>query len=291
MQLFVDHLCNVDFSYLDPFRGIVGETWLTNVIMTGELDEQGMICDFGQVKKHIRQWLDLNLDHCLLVPKTAPQLNYQRENDRISLQWQLTNNKTIQLKSPQQAIALVDTDQIDPESCNIWAGTQLLAHFRHLQIPLKSLQLEFITEFIQGPYYHYSHGLKKHDGNCQRIAHGHRSKLEVWLDGELAVSEAELWAKQWRDIYIGSEDDLIDTTKPIDSSGFQSDQNLLFRYQAIQGEFELEIPQQYCYLIPTDSTVEYIALYIAKQIKAKYPDKNVAVKAYEGWKKGAKVEL
>ena len=63
MLLFVDHLTNVDFSFLDERRGLLGETWLANVQLQGDLDDQGMVCDFGIVKKRLRQWLDEELDH------------------------------------------------------------------------------------------------------------------------------------------------------------------------------------------------------------------------------------
>ena len=50
MRLFVDQLTNVDFSYLCPARGLLGETWLASIQLVGSLDEQGMVCDFGTVK-------------------------------------------------------------------------------------------------------------------------------------------------------------------------------------------------------------------------------------------------
>jgi 6-pyruvoyl-tetrahydropterin synthase len=74
MRLFVDNLTNIDFSYLCPKRGLVGETWLANVELAGELDEQGMICDFGIVKKILRNWLEHRIDHCLLVPANSPEV-------------------------------------------------------------------------------------------------------------------------------------------------------------------------------------------------------------------------
>ena len=74
MHLFVEQLTNVDFSYLDAKRGVVGETWWASAILEGALDDQGMVCDFGIVKKTLRQWLDTELDHRLLVPAEAPGL-------------------------------------------------------------------------------------------------------------------------------------------------------------------------------------------------------------------------
>ena len=51
MHLFVEKLVNIDFSYLDVTRGLVGETWWASTSLEGALDQQGMVCDFGTVKK------------------------------------------------------------------------------------------------------------------------------------------------------------------------------------------------------------------------------------------------
>ena len=89
------------------------------------------------------------------------------------------------------------------------------------------------------------------------------------------------WADKWEDIYIGSRDDLISS----------SDAHYLFEYQAQQGHFSLNIPKSQCYLIDTDSTVEFIAQHIAQELKNAEPNDKHVVKAYEGLAKGAIVSL
>lgn len=278
MLLFVNKLTNSDFSYLHPERGLVGETWLSHIELEGELDEQGMICDFGIVKKTVRRLLDDLIDHRLLIPEQSPLARIDEQEDYTHIHWQLPDGKQIQHRSPNQSITLLDAEAITPDSVARWCE-QLLS----LELPqlIDNIHLRFSTEAIDGAYYHYSHGLKKHDGKCQRIAHGHRSRIEIEKDGRRDYSLEARWAKQFTDIYIGTEEDL--------GEAGSVPTHCRFHYQAPEGEFMLLLPQQSCYLIPSDSTVEYIAQHIADCLKSESPRHTFKVKAFEGLDKGAVV--
>lgn len=274
MHLFVDSLTNVDFSYLDHNRGIVGETWLANAALDGALDHQGMVCDFGIVKKTLRTWLDTELDHRLLVPTGSKHLTLSRTGDNLELHWQLSSGDKITVTGPEQAFALVEVTEISPDSVAAWCVQQLAGVF---PTSVDQLSLAFESEDIATPFYHYSHGLKKHDGNCQRIAHGHRSRIRIDVDGTRSSALESAWAQRWADIYLGTREDLQS----------EDDQQLQFAYQARQGAFTLSIPAARCEVLDCDTTVEQLAQYIADTLAQENPGKEIRVRAYEGIGKGA----
>lgn len=278
MLLFVDKLTNSDFSYLHPERGLVGETWLAHIELQGALDEQGMVCDFGIVKKTVRRLLDDLIDHRLLVPARAANIAIVEDEEYTRLVWRMTDNRQIKHYSPNPCITLLDTDAITPQSVAAWCE-QLI----RLELPqlIETVQLRFCVENIDGAYYHYSHGLKKHEGKCQRIAHGHRSRIEIEKDGQRDLALERQWATQFTDIYIGTSDDVDIHSDDVNHTHF--------RYQAPEGNFELSLPSSACYLIDSDSTVECIAQHIADTLKSQSPHHHFRVKAFEGLDKGAVV--
>ncbi len=273
MQLFVDQLTNVDFSFLHTERGMLGETWLTSALLDGAVDDEGMICDFSIVKRTLRNWLDDEVDHRLLVPTQSPALELKQEGDQISLTWQFSD-QSLSVAGPAQAFALVDAESITAESVAVWCKLQLKDHF---PVNVEQLTLSFETEAIAGAFYHYSHGLKLHNGNCQRIAHGHRSRILIWLNEERSLELEQLWAQRWQDIYLGFEEDVVG----------DNDGQIEFAYEAAQGHFELTMPASSCYLIGTQTTVEFLAEHLADAIKQQHPQAQVKVKAFEGINKGA----
>lgn len=272
MRLFVDHLTNVDFSYLCPERGLVGETWLASIELEGDLDSQGMVCDFGIVKKVCRQWLDEMIDHRLLIPRLSPATTMQSANGEESVIFASGKGK-LECHAPTQSFTEIPTANITKSSVAQWCMKELKDKFAE---SVQGVTLTFGEESINSPYYHYSHGLKKHMGNCQRIAHGHRSRITIWRNDTLAADLMAEWARRWQDIYVGTEDDI----EQEDHTHYH------FRYHAQQGMFYLAIPKAHTYLVRTDTTVEHLAQHIADTLSRETGDA-ITVKAFEGAGKGA----
>jgi 6-pyruvoyl-tetrahydropterin synthase len=281
MILFVRDLTVIDFSYLCAKRGMLGESYIVDVELRGGLDQTSMVLDFAKVKKVIKQAIDQLVDHKLAVPALSAALTMDSSADLQRLTFQSARGR-ISMAAPAEAIVAVASDEISEHSITAF----LQQHIAPL-LPDNVQQLIFTLrpEVSNSFYYHYSHGLKKHDGNCQRIAHGHRSTIQIYTDGMLTPRLNKYWCERWQDIYLGTAEDLCSADVLQHLSAAADDYS--FRYQAAQGWFELTIPKTHCEIIPCDTTVECLAEYIAAELKQLDSTKQYKVVAYEGVGKGA----
>lgn len=289
MQLFVNDLTVIDFSYLCPERGIVGESWIVDIVLDGSLNEQSMVLDFGHVKKQVKRIIDNAVDHKLAIPAEHAFTQVIHTDDQNSI-WVdfLRPNAEIHLYCPAEAFAFIDAEQVDKASVIRYLKAAIK---REMPENVAAIELELREESIEGPYYHYTHGLKKHDGNCQRIAHGHRSRIQVLLDGERSDAMEQHWAKAFADIYIGSSEDVValEQLQRSEAAMRRTENDYIgYSYTADQGLFELILPKAENYLMHSDSTVECIAEHLAQATRQLKPSaEQVKVIAYEGVGKGA----
>jgi 6-pyruvoyl-tetrahydropterin synthase len=287
MQLFVNDLTVMDFSYLCPERGMVGESWIVDVILSGDLNEESMVLDFGKVKKQLKRLIDEYIDHKLLVPveHEYSHVKHDKDSDRVNVDFIRPNNKSIHLNCPAEAYAFVYSQNVTMPSVSAYLKDVITTH---LPENVLGIELNLRAEVINTPFYHYTHGLKKHDGNCQRIAHGHRSKVVVFENQQESIKCQEYWAKRWCDIYIGSSEDIVDTSETAFSLPDGTlEQHNIFAYEASQGRFELAIPKAESEMIDTDTTVECLAQFMADEHKRLDTNSDFKVLAYEGVGKGA----
>ena len=272
-RLFVEQLTVIDCAFLDARRGLVGESWIVDLELEGELDDQGMVLDFGEVKKRLKKAVDQVADHRLVVPGRAAELDLVLSGEGSGLSFRAASG-AIEHRAPLKAVCTLDADAV--------TAATLAAHLQQAVqkvVPpsVSEIGLQLRHEPIEGSYYHYTHGLRKHAGQCQRIAHGHRSKLQIAVNGRRDERLERHWADRWRDIYLGTSADIVAHGKG----------RIRFEYRSGEGEFELELPVERCDLLQTDSTVERIAEHLAAQVASERPGARIEVRAYEGVMKGA----
>ena len=276
-KLFVDNLTVMDFSFLDRERGVVGESWIVDIELTGELDDQGMVFDFGHVKRQIKQFIDAQADHRLLVPAASPGCRTSMSGDQLSVDFPLSSGAVIRHESPRDAVLLLAADSVDTQQIAEDLQAQLMSI---LPENVRNVRIMLRPEAIESAYFHYTHGLQKHQGQCQRIAHGHRSRLEIAIDGARSADLEAHWAQRLADIYIATDNHIVEE---FDHNGIP---HLRLAYSAAQGDFAITLPRAQVFVVPCVSTVENIAIYLAGQV-AGDTSGNVLVKAFEGVGKGA----
>jgi 6-pyruvoyl-tetrahydropterin synthase len=276
--LFVDHLTVIDASRLDAIRGLVGESWIVDVELKGILNRQGMILDFGDVKRDVKETIDRYFDHRLLLPADHPECSINHQDGTTEVSLRLSSGAFLHHKSPTSAVCEIPVTAVDADAVASAIGAELQPL---LPGNIEQLRVWLRHESSAGAAFHYSHGLRKHAGACQRIAHGHRSRIEIFKDGVRDHQLETQWAERWKDIYIGTRPDL---QEQLTKAGFSY---YRFGYSTHEGTFELELPDRHCYLIEDDSTVENLAQYVADALHREQPDASFRVKIFEGVNKGA----
>ena len=253
-----------------------------DIELQGELDNQSMVFDFAKVKRTIKQVIDQEVDHKLVVPIKYAGLEITG-GDQLSLRFTDQRQQQIVHQSPASAVCQIPTERVDKASVIEFLRAAILPN---LPSNVIGLTIELHEEQILGHYYRYSHGLKKHDGNCQRIAHGHRSQIQIWQDGTRNGGLERSLAAKWTDIYIGTLEDVVE----------QSSDRIRFAYSTEQGYFSLELPTHRVHLMSADTTVECIAEHLLELIDKELGSEQstnqnaeplIRVKAFEGIGKGA----
>lgn len=67
-------------NYSGKCRHLHGHNGRAVLVMEGEqLDERGMLIDFGDIKREMRQWIDDELDHRMILCERDPVLPFLKE--------------------------------------------------------------------------------------------------------------------------------------------------------------------------------------------------------------------
>lgn len=274
--LFVEQLTVIDSSRLDPVEGLVGESWIVDVELSGALDDQGMVVDFGHVKRELKAAVDGSVDHRLLVPADAAEVKESVQSVVVAY---TSERGEIRMSGPPAAVASLPGERVDAA-----AVRELLLQVLTSRLPanVTDLGLRLRQERIDGAWYAYSHGLQAHGGACQRIAHGHRSRLEIHRNGHRCPDWESYWADRWRNIYLGTRAHLVATRERAGTPYHR------FAYTGREGAFSLELPAAACELLDTQSTVEHIASHLHGVMKRQDPEAHFSVRAFEGVGKGAR---
>ena len=180
-------------------------------------------------------------------------------------------------QSPKDAVLLIEAASIDSKKIAIDLQKRIKAF---LPDNVREVLVTLRNEDISDAFYHYTHGLQKHLGQCQRIAHGHRSRIEIKVNGERDAQLEAQWAERLRDSYIATESHIVNQCE------LNNIPHVSMAYTAQQGDFAITLPSAKIFTMPTESTVENIANYLA-HIISKENKIDVRVKAYEGPDKGA----
>ncbi|MEM6533625.1 MAG: 6-carboxytetrahydropterin synthase [Myxococcota bacterium] len=274
--LFVDRFTVLDFARFAP-GGFAGESVYVHAEVDGALDEKGFLVDFGPVKKALKRVVDRVLDHRFAIPADYP---VERAPGLVHIR--IPN--ILDYRAPTEAFAFIPGGVDDARLCDFLAQEAMRA--MPANVAAVRFRLEHEPELERQPSYRYTHGLKLHDGNCQRLIHGHRNIVEVFVDGSKSERGERELVGILADVHFAHADDL-DVPMPVGVRG--SEGLVRIAFDGSQGRFWAEMPATRVLPLNCEPTVENIATFARQWVSSSLNlnIERVAVRAYEGLHKGA----
>lgn len=275
ITLFLKDFTVLDFAFFEPKEGLQGESFFVSAELEGELDAHGFLFDFGPAKKVLKAAVDDFFDHRFLfqevdAQKEASGLRFGELLYRAPAESYAAFPEPIRLAYLEKAMA----DKIFP---------LLPKNVSALRILLREEE-----KFKEVANFRYTHGLRFHNGNCQRLFHGHRNPLEVWLDGERDTAAEFALAKHWQNAHFAPMETIVNAKELDLSLGRHAcSGQAKLRYQSPQGDFYAEIPARKLFVMQEEPSIENIAKAGCEWLRQQGVRGVIKVVAYEGLNKGA----
>ena len=273
--IFIEALDTIDCALFVDEHGIVGQSWYLDVQAQGRGDHNYFVCDFKNLKQKVRSYVRRHLDHRLLVP-AHPAV--RREGDT----WLLGEaERAWTYTCPPDAVRQLPVPHADRNSIALWLQAALQQHIGkelHITVHLRESKARAGFGFC------YTHGLPGHEGNCQRLLHGHSGCVQVWENGSHCPALENYLAQKilpHRVHFLNSQH--------ITAQG----KRIGMAYESSQGYFAATLPCQQAVILPAmETSIEAITHYLAEQIRQHTtPTPRAEVICYEGVDKGARCLL
>lgn len=282
VSLFVKEITVLDYAYLDPSRGVLGGSLDIDVEFIGGLDDEGVVFDFSHAKKAVKSVIDDLCDHRLVCPASSI---VSRQNGLVELQFHYGEGYSLRYCCPEEAVCVLDQGSVDVQGMMSYLEAEAM---KVMPENVQKIVLHAREESLKdAPEYRYTHGLKQHYGNCQRLLHGHRNRIDVEVDGERNLEWEKEIARQWQDIHLAFPENCPE--QDLKMGERQSHlKSVHVVYTSSQGEFEAWLPGESVYIMPYETTVENISRHLCEKVASSYDEeKKVRVWAYEGIRKGS----
>lgn len=290
-RMFVRDIDHLDCAVFHPMDGINGATWHVDVELAGKLDHMGFIFDFGKIKKKIKEVLKNTLDHTLIVPELYHGVKITNSGNsigkkNISIDMITEGGEIWKYSCPRSAVYLLPSHSSNALDISRAIESELAPHLPENVEELCVILREEDISPAEGVF-KYTHGLENHDGGCQRLFHGHRSRLEVFRGKSRAYDlEKNITDKfSTHSIHIVSSEQLMQGDLSVLQRGSEG-KTIQIGYQSADGEFFAEIPAHRAILINQSSSIESLAQNFGSLLTTDNTDQTLMVRCYEGINKG-----
>lgn len=285
LSIFVKDFTALDYAFVDKNLGTAGMSHFVSAEIIGCPDNKDFILDFRKAKNILKNFIDSEFDHKLIIPEKS---KFVKLNDSY-LKINTTSGETWNYHCPNSAIKLLPESEVTVLALelHLGKGANMLmpTNVSEVKIQLRSLPVNpFQASF------HYTHGLRLHDGNCQRLLHGHHSPIEVWINDERAQYWENLLAEKWENAHFASSHSIrskIEESFPVGEKQPSLQGNVEIEYTGSQGKFLASIPANRLIVTADEPTIETMAPMAADVLRSNGLKSQFRVVAYEGLSKGA----
>lgn len=279
LSIYIENVSNLDCSILTPLQGPLGQSWQVSLKVTGNVQKNGFICDFMDVKS-IAQDIISSLDHTLFIIKDPrifveddPNLNTVSVSlDSCVYPWSYS--------CPKDAVSF-DTTGLLSFNDNL-SYTELITKYLNdklskINLPSNVVEATFSLYLEQDPScFCYTHALSYYEGLCQRPYHGHRSKLNILKDGQRLYDLEKLMIKKYNNIHMSSSNQIKSKTKD----------SVTIDYKGTRGRYLTTLPASRVLSLKDSPTLEHFVVHLAADIKESFGISGFNLVVSEGIGKG-----